>query len=341
MIPCTERLRNAIVVAALVLCSPAVAQDESPPTKTNLDRILRMSPAMRGTLLENLDKFESLPDRERSAIRELDARVAEASPETRDRYLALLRRYHAFRKNLPEADRKALDEETDPARKLALIAKSRDEQKARLLANPMPYENAFQISELSRVRLRATARELVVWFSLDPKEDAKERNEFGRMKDPAARRAFARELARKKELGDRMREEEDEFREAEAAVRKTLPRLLTEQIKAEAQKRMQNRANGGAPAAKEGESGENLRRMAVTKLDEIQVFKNLDNDPVNTKDLERFEMALPSWARETLDPLPPDAAKRRLRVLYRLVYPTGTEMPAPKAARGKAVTPSQ
>ena len=38
-------------------------------------------------------------------------------------------------------------------------------------------------------------------------------------------------------------------------------------------------------------------------------------------ELARFAAALPSWIRQSLDALPPDAARERLRLIYRSLWP--------------------
>lgn len=328
------RLRSAGARAILLAGLLPAASAEEP--EANLARLRTMSREHRESLSKTLDAFDGLGREERDAIRDLDAKLAGLDSETRARYLAVLRRYHVFLQNLPEAKRKALEAEPDPSRKLAMIAAIRAEQKASSGDAP-PLGNAIQISELSRIRLRALARELVVWFSLDPKQDAKDRDEFGRMKDPATRKQFARSLVRKKNLTAKIREEEAEFLEAEAAVRKDLLKVVAEQAKAEAQKRKAALADGGSAL-------ENARRAAVYKLEEVQVFRQLDGQTVDPANLARFEAALPPWARESMDALPPDAARRRLKILYRLVFPAGTELPTPKPpepAKSKGPRPSR
>jgi hypothetical protein len=61
---------------------------------------------------------------------------------------------------------------------------------------------------------------------------------------------------------------------------------------------------------------------------------------VNPVHLMRFEAALPPWYRGQFDHLPPEEARRRLTILYRLIYPAPAEMPEiGKAAAQGATTP--
>ncbi|MBX6316719.1 MAG: hypothetical protein IRY99_27960, partial [Isosphaeraceae bacterium] len=78
------------------------------------------------------------------------------------------------------------------------------------------------------------------------------------------------------------------------------------------------------PQAKAQPKAESLRRLT-----EYRFLRDHEPAPVSPANLARFVAALPSWIREGLDPLPPDAARRRLQVLYRLVFPPGEEIPAP------------
>jgi hypothetical protein len=57
--------------------------------------------------------------------------------------------------------------------------------------------------------------------------------------------------------------------------------------------------------------------------------------------LMRFEAALPPWYRGEFDHLPPEEARRRLTILYRLVYPSPGEMPeTPKTTNPQAAAPA-
>ncbi len=69
------------------------------------------------------------------------------------------------------------------------------------------------------------------------------------------------------------------------------------------------------------------------RLAENYYFIEHPPETVDPENLLRFETALPSWFRPSFDPLPPDEARRRLTILYRLVYPHPQEMPVEKAPR--------
>jgi hypothetical protein len=58
--------------------------------------------------------------------------------------------------------------------------------------------------------------------------------------------------------------------------------------------------------------------------------------PVEPNRLDRFAHAIPPWLLDQLDALPPDAARHRLEILYRLIYPDGQEMPEPAKDRSSS-----
>src|SRR5207249_3597766 len=53
---------------------------------------------------------------------------------------------------------------------------------------------------------------------------------------------------------------------------------------------------------------------------------------VDPSHLMRFQAALPPWSRGEFDHLPPEEARRRLTILYRLIFPAPGEMPEIRTA---------
>ncbi len=332
------------------IAAPAWASDP----EENLSRVRTMSRDERARLANALEAFDTLPREEREAIRTLDTQLAGLEPEARGRLLATLRRYHVFYTNLPDDKKKSLDAATDPAKKLELIATYRAEQSQRpTLARSLA--DGVQVSTLSTIRLRVLARELIVYFSLDPVADAKERAEFARKKLPNERRAFAAQLIQDKsfadqvELRERLREGNAEFQEAEQKLIRNpiLARRLSQGEKEQSKFEQSKKKTDGPRAAKEAvaklrdgfpKSG---RVELVEKLDEQQVIRDLDAETVDPARLEAFDLDLPPWARQSFDDLPPDAARRRLKALYRLVFPAPAEYQPPKAKQpARKPTPS-
>jgi hypothetical protein len=85
-------------------------------------------------------------------------------------------------------------------------------------------------------------------------------------------------------------------------------------------------------AAAAGKKVEMIRDLPKNELArraaEIRFLTRGDFRPVEPRRLERFATSLPGWFRQTFDSLPPDAARLRLALLYRLIYPRD-EMPEP------------
>lgn len=174
--------------------------------------------------------------------------------------------------------------------------------------------DGLQISSLARPPLRQTARELLVWFSLEGPEDARDKEELRKAKDANKRKGLSERLGKKKRLGLEFQHEDDEFKADEEAVRAEIGKV--EGV---------IKAGGARPKVELGN-----RKELIPKLAELRVLRAHETQEVSPANLDRFEAALPPWAREGLDGLPPEAAKRRLKVLYRLVFPEGQEIPAPK-----------
>lgn len=346
----SPRRALALLVATAVPLLVAAAED------LGLGRVRSMSTEERARMLKALETFDGLDRVRRDAIRALNDRIQALDPETRKRYLAVLRRYHTFYMSLPDEKRKALDAEADPTKRLGLIAELHAEQK-RTAAATRTLSEGLQVSSLSPLRLRWLARELIVYFSLDPAKDASERAEFARLKTQPEREAFAQKIIGAKGLRDRaelrakLREEDEEFRAAmdavfrDPALRERFRKGQVDPAKpADAPKK---KAGVGRPRDEIAEKLKDLngnQRELIHKLDEQRVLRDLDEEKVDPGRLARFEAALPPWARASIDDLPPDAARRRLKALYRLVFPSPEEMPSakpppPPAAR-KAAPPA-
>ena len=339
------RLLALSLLTIVLLAAPAFSQEAD-----DLSRVRAMTREERTRMSKKLDIFDSFSRAERDRIRAVNDRLTELDPEARSHSLSVLRSYHVFYRNLPEEKRKRLDAEMSPTKKLDMISSFRSEMKS----PPRLSSETIQVSTLSPVRLRGLARDLIVYFSLDAASDAKERAEFAKIKSQSERQLYVRNLRFAKGLRDRpelrekLREEDEEFRAAEEAVMKNpaLARRLKQgeqdAAKADAQPKKAEFAKGKDQAGKTKDVPAKPRNMLINLLDEQQVLRDHARDEVEAAKLEMFEDALPSWARDSLDNLPPDAARRRLKTLYRLVFPSPEEMQPqkapPPAARPKAPT---
>ncbi len=73
------------------------------------------------------------------------------------------------------------------------------------------------------------------------------------------------------------------------------------------------------------ESKDATKKQANIKRRFVDNYFYVENPPskVSPENLLRFERSLPAWIRGGFDTLPPDEARRRLAILYRLIYPSG------------------
>lgn len=326
-----------LLVTAIGVSSFAARADEK---TDNLARIKSMTREERARVLKKLDAFDSMDSAEQKRIREFNSHLDELDPEAKARSYAAMRRYHVFYQSLPVDKRKLLDSKTDPSEKLSLIETYRAELKK---PARRPMADAIQISTLSPVRLRSLARHLIVYFSLDPVKDAKELNEFAKIKNELEREKKLNSLIQSKGLRDRrelrekLREEREEFLAVEETVKQNP--ILAKRLQQAQTEIEKDTDNPKTPAKKGAIRPKDLSAMVkdsrtrylINLLDEQQVFKELEASKVDPSRLELFEEALPPWAMESFDELPPDAARKRLKVLYRLVFPGDEEMQPRKA----------
>lgn len=296
--------RPTISWLLLVLLSLGMSTIPGADDSANLQRLRAMPRQRREALAQKLREFDALePDRQ-AALRRFDEQLTELEPAERARYLELLHRYHAWLQGLPVAQRQAIAA-ASPEERLGLVLKLRTQERPSR-SGRAPSTDLIQVSGLNRSPLQSTALRLLVWFRLDPKQRA----EVQKLKGPQRRDERLQELARELKIGREFSGQRGEFKAEEEAVRKLLgPRLG------------KRRPADGKPASPP--------EQVWQRLAELRYLKDHPPAPIEPRNLERFESSMPPWIRETLDPLPPDAARQRLRVLYRLVFPEGQEIPAP------------
>lgn len=243
-------------------------------------------------------RMAELAPEEREALSELEARLRAAAPEERVRLEELARRYAAWYSGLPEARRRQLAGATVD-RRLALVRAAREVERRRAGAAG-GLRDVLQVSAVCPESIRRVALDLRLWFELDERQRG--RVAAGDESEQQRRfRGIVRGDARLTRLRDQARVELDldaaEARDREPPLR---------------------RAERARPAAR----SEPARRLA-----DWRVIRELGGAEVDAERLGRFEAALPSWVRSGLDPLPSEAARRRLALLYRLTFPAPGEMP--------------
>jgi hypothetical protein len=314
--PVRFRLRTVTPALWLTLLVLMSASDPS----AGIERLRAMPLERRTQLAEKLATFDALPSNQKSAVRSFDSRVQELEPDKRDDYLKLLRRYHLWRRSLTDAQRKKIDDAPTPTTRIKIVETLREEQRKRVSAE-IEKANWIQISSLNELTLFWSAHHLVIWFLLD---DA-ERTQVDKIPDRAARLTRLREIGQKKKAKKAFQHIDQEFQSDIDGVIKQME---------------QQAAARGQPQPKDAikKKGQIINKSSpFTRKVELKFLTNHQNPKVDAKHLSWFEQECPNWLRESLDSLPPEAARRRLAVLYRLVFPDGTEIPEPKR---KASPPS-
>lgn len=290
-------------LALLVLASLAAPAWGQTSADENARRLAEMPLEQRQRLAENLERFDALDADEKARVRQLDRQLADLEPDERARYLGVLRRYHLWTRSLTDEQREKLRNASDQER-IGLIAEFRRVQRAQQPA--APDRDWLQVSALNSEFLEDTAHALKVWFKLDDAEKA----ELNGLRDVERRRQRVMALGREREIRRDFRQERIGARDRFEELKKKI---------------MSNPTLGGRfESAKPAIRAEFFRRAR-----EALLLGSLEPPVVEPANLARFERSMPEWVREGLDPLPPEAARRRLQVLYRLVFPEGEEVPEP------------
>lgn len=290
------RVLAASLVAALLGLGAMLAESDSDPAAQLRD----IPAASRRLLYEKLREFDRLPRDQRAAIVALDQELATLPSEERHRYELVLHRYYVWLQALP-ADRRAAILGATGAERTELIRKYRAEgQPERSLQAQQVFTES---SVLSPITLFESSFLLRIWFQLTPEE----RKQVDAPKKTDEKIAQLESFAEAKQVV----RDYSQLREAYEPLRNLMADMPKNKV-----------IRNLKPQSK--------LALAI-RLADAKYVRNHDAGPIDGDELIRFEEAMPPWFRETLNPLAPDAARRRLAVLYRLVFPEG-RMPAQQAA---------
>lgn len=327
--PTMRPRRPTVALATLALTLLGASASELAGT---IERLRLMPPAQRERLWSRLREFDALPADEQARVRELDRRLAALPVDERRRLLRLIDAYESWLSDQPEPVRARIAAASPDAR-IALVndlrARQRQERGRPALRGRL-FDDRLQVSSLASEPLMLSALELRLWFSLgtDDREAV--------LKPPNPKRQkeeFFRRVRDSEHLGPVVRELTGRLRLEEGGRRPRLEEKIGPRIDQFLEEALRQRYRGVkfAPRVETG-----LRNAAVA------VLKRQEEPKADPDQLRRFEEHMPPWVRESLDPLPPDSAERRLRILYRLVFPPGEELPAPappKKPEAKAAPP--
>jgi len=287
----------AISALATILVAAAFDPDR------NWVRLRALPGEQRLKLVDTLKKFDLLFTREQQqALRDLDRRLNELEPAEQIKYFAVLRRYHNWLNRLPEKKQDELSQKPAGER-LSLVKK--------LVAEyPVPKMKTvrfLQITDLGDYSPFELAALFKIWQVLTPEQ----RRQIERVAAiPKRHEALFRSGAEQKiprEIKPPDFEEKHWIGQLENFARDKRPILLLNELKKK----------------QESLRAEILRRQAIN-------YYFLQNRPhaVTPERLVDFVAAFPSWLQSTFDPYPPDEARRRLTIVYRLVFPFPAEMKA-------------
>jgi hypothetical protein len=321
-----------ISAAALVLVAAVSEPDAS------WERLRALSPNGRSHLLENLRRFDlELTPEQRDAVREIDHRLADLQPDERARYESVLHRYHAWLASLPE-NRQAELAAKPAAERMALVRKLAAEHPVPS-ADTQPVLKVVEAGAWSPFELASAYK---IWQVLDPTRRARiERlNELARHEallnfGPRLNPAIPREI---------VPEDFDEARWTAAVqdyLRGNRPGLLIDDAE---RKRLEETARKKAesldePARKKFEDvvkrKDSVRRRILRHQAINLYLVRAEVRSVDSQRLTRFFTALPAWIQTSMDALPPDEARKRLTLAYRLDFPYPQEIDSVRKAADK------
>jgi hypothetical protein len=278
----------------------------------NWQRLRSMPREQRLILAENLKRFDNLDPQQKAVLRKLDEEIAKLPTENRANYESVLRRYHLWLQSLRKEQQDQLNAAA-PDQRMALVRKFLAEERSTPKTSPSSF---LQLADLTAQSPYDLAHKIKIWLEMSPAE----RTEAEHL-PPEKRKPRIEELAKKKKIGMLRR------------ITKAEEEKLLKQLEGNSQ--MKNQLNRLTENKKVAE----LKRIADN-------YHFIENPPekVSAENLMRFDAALPSWIRQPLDHLPPEEARRRLTILYRLVFPAGSEMPAavkPAASAEEPAAPVQ
>ena len=293
-------IRVSVLPAISALAVMLVAATVDP--SGNWARLHALPLEARQRLVENLQKFDLRysPDQQRG-LRDLDRRINELDSTQKAQYLATAHRYHNWLDSLPEKKQDDLKEKP-PAERMELIKKLVKDFPVRQ-ASTARFLQFVDVGDFSPFELAAIYQ---VWQTLP----AADRQQVERMQPGPRRKRFFTKEGMKKMAAEFDRQGFDEakwVRDLEAFAENQKIAFFLLELK----------------AGEDGRPHEVLRRQAINFH---YLLENYRPKPVDPDDLDEFLTSFPPWLRSRFDHHSPDEARRRLTVVYRLVFPPGREI---------------
>jgi len=308
--PSAIRAVFSLLVVALScgLVLPGAAQAADAEAE-NWNRLRSMPREQRLALWEKLKEFDALGPTEKSAIQSLNARITQLPLAEQANYLSVLSRYLHWVQGLSEEQRNELNS-APPSERMALVTKLRAQERKTPSARTVPL--FLQVVDFAVMSPFEMAHRIKAWLDLTPEKRA----EIEAMPLQVDQQKHLADLAQNVRLGSSSRiAKADE--DALLAKMDANPQLKTWLNNLQKKVDPTEKKKGDATKA------EKVRRRAAAN------YYFLEKPPavVEPSRLMRFEAALPPWYRGDFDHLPPEEARRRLTILYRLIYPFPSDMP--------------
>jgi hypothetical protein len=311
--PAARFLASALACLVLGLGWEATTSAAEPAGAAALEaasanRLRLMPREERLALFAKLQEFDALSSAEKAAIRALNARIMQLPADEQANYWSVLRSYHHWVQGLSEEQRNQLNS-VPLNERMKVVTRLRSEERATSRPGYLPlFVQALDFSTMTPLEM---AHRIKAWLELTPEQ----RGEIEQIEGAAEQQRRLAELAQHVKMpspGRITRAEE----EAILAKIEASPQWKNSPLLGPLKK--------GDPAKQE----KARRRIAAS-------YYFLEKPPpaVDPTRLMQFEAALPPPYRGQFDHLPPEEARRRLTILYRLIYPVPAEMPeVPKAA---------
>jgi len=287
-----------------------------------------MSPQQRSELAEALKQFELqlTPDQQKS-IREIDQQLSKLSAEDNLHYLTALRRYHNWLDSLPETVRDNLQAKP-PGERMAQIKKL-------ISTYPLPRESSPYWMQFSEVAGRSPF-ELATTFKVWQELTLQQRREIEGLPAGEKRRSELLKYGRELKLPIR------EIRPHDFYVEDWIPKVESKiagisaydpELKNAVDKAQKNAIAKLEQASKrKNEAKEQVGRVVSPFMRRLAINLYYLEQPaprsVDPERLAQFLAAMPSWIRTSLDSYTADEARRRLTIVYRLVFPKDEFNPA-------------
>ncbi|MGC8638888.1 MAG: hypothetical protein ACP5XB_03295 [Isosphaeraceae bacterium] len=316
-------LRSILARAsATVLCAVAVLVllGASDQLQDAMARLQSMSARQRTALAQALQRFDlKIPPDEQESIRQIDSRLNALPPDERVRYLAVLRRFHNWLDTLPNDVRDNL---------LAKAPQERMPQIKTLLARyPLPREGNptwRQFTEFTGPSFFELASLFKLWQDMTPAE----RGEIEKLPIAKRRAGLLEHGLQKRSL--------HEFRPKDFRLEEWLPKVDAKinelrEIDPELRTALTKAEKKTEDLAKEKPSAVVPARPPILHRLAVNLYTLSQNPhPVSVEKLDAFFSALPPWVQSSFDPYPADLARRRLTLVYRLVFPYPAEFRPPQ-----------